>query len=221
MLDPALCDGCGRCVTACPNRLPKLDGRSMTPEAVLDLVLRDRDFYEASGGGMTLSGGEPLMQPAFSAALLRLAHESGINTCIETSLCAPWEAVEALLPWLDHIYFDCKHSDPVRHKQGTGVDNQQILENIRRLLSVRPDAHPRIPVIPGFNDSPSDISGLCSFLLSCHAQEVELMRYHNLASSKYHALARSYDYEQIPQFTDEAFDAIRRQFQAGGLHVVT
>ena len=216
-----LCTSCGLCTSVCPNRLLKLNGFSMTPESILELVLRDQPFYNVSGGGLTLSGGEPLMQPLFSASVLRLARKSHINTCIETSLCAPWENIEPLLPWIDHIFFDCKHFDSERHYQGTGIDNHQILNNIQMLLALRPDAHPRIPIIPGFNDSPYDIAGLSKFLTTCNAQEVELMRFHNLGSSKYHALSRLYSYEQTTEFTDEAFESICDQFRSHGLSVIT
>lgn len=216
-LEPSDCLRCGKCIAACPKGLIEFCGQELSAKQILSVVLRDRPFYETSGGGLTLSGGEPLLQPALALELLQGARNNGISTAIETCLCAPFAALEPLLPWLDEIYFDCKHMDGEKHRRFTGKNNEQILDNIRRLLSLRPDAHARIPVIPGFNDSPEDITCICRGLQQLGIHQVELMRYHRLGDSKYAALGRQYLYHQVPLYSDRAFEAIRRMYQDGGI----
>ena len=193
----------------------------MTVGEVLQIAERDKPFYEAdesgNAGGITLSGGEPLFQPEFTLALLAEAKNRGIGTCIETTLHAPFAVIEAVFPLLDHIYCDFKHADSDKHKSFTGVENKRICENIEQLLALRPDLHIRIPVIPGFNDSRREIDDICAQLLRWNVRQVELMRYHNLASPKYHSLGRTYAYEAIPPFTDEAFFRIRNAYLENGI----
>lgn len=213
------CALCGECVRVCPNLLPVIDGVEMTAEEVMKIVTRDQPFYEASGGGVTLSGGEPLAQPAFSRELLLQAKRAGLSTCIETALFAPFSTIRELLPLLDHIYFDYKHNDTQKHRRFTGVGNELIQENILRLLVLRPDALARIPIIPGFNDSPEDVDALCNSLHTLGIREVQLMRYHNLAAPKYHALGREYQYAHIAPFSDSGFDIIVQMFAVHSIAV--
>ena len=216
-----LCDRCGNCLRVCPTRLPNISGQAMSVGEVLQIAERDRLFYEAdetgNTGGITLSGGEPLFQPEFTLALLTEAKKRGIGTCMETTLYAPFAVIEAAYPLLDHIYCDFKHADSDKHKSFTGIENKIIFANIEQLLALRPDLHIRIPVIPGFNDSRREIDDICAQLLRWNVRQVELMRYHNLASPKYHSLGRAYDYETIPPFTDEAFSQIRNAYLDNGI----
>lgn len=214
---PGNCQQCGKCITVCPQGLLELCGQELSADQILSIVLRDRPFYEASGGGLTLSGGEPLLQPVLALELLRGARNNGISTAIETCLYAPFAAIEQLLPWLDEIYFDCKHMDSEKHLRFTGKGNEQILENISRLLLLRPDAHARIPVIPGFNDSPEDIRCICNGMKQLGIHEAELMRYHRLGDGKYSALGRQCQYHRVPLYSDDAFESIRQMYQAGGI----
>lgn len=220
-LEQESCDLCGNCVQACPDRLIKIHGMEMGAEEIMATVLRDRCFYEASGeGGITLSGGEPLMQPELAKEVLGLAKKSGITTCIETCLHYPFERLEAVLDDLDYIYYDFKHADAKKHLRFTGVDNALIRKNICELNRRRPDARTRIPVIPGFNDTGQDISEICRALKDMGILQVELMRYHNWAASKYHALLRRYDYEAVERFREEEFLAIRERYRENGIELL-
>jgi pyruvate formate lyase activating enzyme len=191
----------------------------MTYKDVLETVLRDRTFFAASGGGMTISGGEPIAQGDFTRQLLEGAKDAGISTCIETSLYGSFETIKMLIPLLDHILFDVKHWDGNQHQRSTGVDNHIIMENIRFILQMRPDAVARIPVIPGFNDSEEDIKNIASHLKSAGVGRVELLPYHNLAASKYSALGREYKYFKIPALKEDVFQRISTAYKNSGLDI--
>lgn len=195
----------------------ELCGIDMAPEEMLKVVLRDRPFYEASGGGMTLSGGEPLMQPELALNLLTGARAAGISTCIETSLHAPFENMTALLPYLDEIFFDFKHADTEKHSLYTGQGCELIQINIEKLLGMRPDAKTRIPVIPGFNDSDDDIGLMCRRLKCLGIESVELMPYHNLATGKYTALNRACRFAGVPMMSDTAVVNTAAKFEKHGI----
>lgn len=213
------CDSCGTCAKACPRRLPSVCGERMSAGRVMEIVLRDRPFYGASGG-LTLSGGEPLAQPKFCAALLEKAKAAGVSTCIETTLYAPLSTLRELAPLLDHIIFDYKHADAAKHDSFTGVDNALIRENVAWLTRARPDAHARVPMIPGFNDSPGDIALICESLRELGVKRVELMRFHNLAGTKYRALGREYGYENVPALGDDAYANAVESFSRNSVEVV-
>lgn len=217
--DANRCNLCGECVKACPNRVICIRGEELSPREVIEIVRRDRPFYQTSGGGMTLSGGEPLFQSDLALELLTLAKQGGISTCIETSLACPFPTIEKLLPYLDEIYFDLKHTDSQKHKEATGADNALILDNIQKLLVLRPDAHMRIPVIPGFNDSNEDIDQICGTLKTLSVSCVELMWYHNLGGPKYTALAREYAYAAVRQFSDTEKQRIQKHYLVNGITV--
>ena len=217
------CTLCRRCLSVCPSRLPSLCGEEMTAAQVLAAVERDRPFYEASAegaslpGGITLSGGEPLLQPQFALALLRESKRRAISTCIETTLCCPYPVIAEAAGLLDWIYCDLKHIDGEKHRRYTGADNRQILENMERLLRIRPDLRIRVPVIPGFNDSPADIDAICSQLRQWGIGEVQLMRYHSLGLPKYRSLGRTCSFESVPPLRDEAFESICNRYRGNGI----
>lgn len=214
------CTLCGTCEKLCPNRVPRISGQELSASEIIDIVLKDKVFYDASGGGLTLSGGEPFFQPEFTLELLVLAKKQGLLTCIETCLCCPFTSIEKALPYLDEIYFDIKHVNEAKHQLATGVGNRQILSNIQQLLDLRPDAKPRIPVIPNFNDMETDIREICDTLHTIGISSVELMWYHNLGAPKYHALSRIYDYEQITIFTEETKQHIAELYNAEGITLI-
>lgn len=183
----AACTGCGRCADVCRSGAREISGYEITPEEALRTVLRDRAFYETSGGGMTLTGGEPLAQPDFARELLRLCREQGVNTAVETSGFAPWEALEGLLPLLDHVYYDIKGIDPALHRRNTGVSNEVILANAERLKQSGANVVFRMPYIPGFNDG--ELAAVRAFT---EGSPLQLMPYHDTGAGKYAALGRDY-----------------------------
>jgi pyruvate formate lyase activating enzyme len=192
----------------------------MTLEEIMDIIVRDKPFFDASGGGITLSGGEPLSQPDFSAELLGRAKKEGLSTCIETSLYAPFEVIERLIPLLDEILFDIKHWDSEKHRIFTGTENRLITGNIRKLITLHPNILARIPVIPGFNDSEADIKKIIIHLRKLGIQKLQLLKYHNLALAKYSALNRTYLASNILPSSETAFETIRAVYRNAGLSVI-
>ncbi|MGQ9682793.1 MAG: glycyl-radical enzyme activating protein [Anaerolineae bacterium] len=183
------CVACGACVDTCYAEALVLCGRWWTPEALLAEVLKDRAFYEQSGGGVTLSGGEPLLQQEFVRAFLPLCKGAGLHTAIETSACAPWRELEALLPWLDLAMVDLKHMDAEAHRRATGASNRRILANLRRLAAAGLPLIVRTPVVPGVNDTVEAIAGIARFVAELPSLlYYELMPFHRLAEAKFRSL---------------------------------
>ncbi|MBO4298970.1 MAG: glycyl-radical enzyme activating protein, partial [Clostridia bacterium] len=181
------CRGRGECVAVCPARALTLYGEEVSVQDILPRLLEDRAFYEASGGGVTLSGGEPLMQADFAAALLRALKEAGVHTALDTSGFAPWADFEKALPFTDLVLFDVKAASEEAHIACTGRSNRLILENLRRLDETGKTIDVRVPFVPGFNDAEMDaIIGVLRPLRSL--RRVKILPYHNYADSKYRSL---------------------------------
>ena len=147
------CLGCGKCVESCPNEALNLLTHFFSPEEVLDAVIQDELFYRRSGGGITLSGGEPFTQLNFSLNILRLAKENGLDTCVETCGYFNLENMDSLkmVEFVDTFYYDLKNMDSQKHKEATGVENSKILENFSKLCKMGKKIIVRIPIIPNFN----------------------------------------------------------------------
>ncbi|HEX2965166.1 MAG TPA: glycyl-radical enzyme activating protein [Syntrophorhabdaceae bacterium] len=189
-IDRTACLKCGTCVAACPNQARRLSGKQMSVGEVLNTVKKDLKFYETSGGGITLSGGEATFQHDFALALLKKSRELKIHTTLETCGYASWNILEELLPYIDLVLYDIKHWDPERHQRGTGVSNQVIIENAKRIAELKP-MKVRVPLIPLFNDSEHDIRSIASFVGSLPNQiEMELLAYNPLGEGKYERLGK-------------------------------
>jgi pyruvate formate lyase activating enzyme len=188
------CRACGRCTDTCYAEALVLTGRRMTVGQVVEEVLRDRAFYETSGGGVTLSGGEPLLQPGFSQAILACCRAEGLHTAIETAGHCRWGDLAALLSVTDLVLMDLKHVDPARHRAATGVSNRRILANGRRLVQSGVQVAFRLPVVPTVNDTPEEVAAIAAFVRSLAAlapgppPALELLAFHHLAGSKYQSL---------------------------------
>ncbi|MHB1000820.1 MAG: glycyl-radical enzyme activating protein [Armatimonadota bacterium] len=192
-IDRAKCVVCGACAKLCPPEALRLIGRVAPVDEVVGVVMRDQPFYKTSGGGATISGGEPLFQYEFSRCLLRALKENGLHTAIETCGLASWEKVSGLAEFTDLFLYDIKVIDAAKHKSLCGVDNALIMQNARRLAETGKEILIRTPIIPGCNDSPDDIRALGEFVLSLSGQrKLELMPYHKIGSGKYEALGRTY-----------------------------
>jgi pyruvate formate lyase activating enzyme len=216
--DRSICTSCGTCVDACPNGARELLGTEMTARQVLERVERDRVFFEESGGGMTLTGGEPTAQPEFLAALLEGAAGLGIHTALETCGAFPRKLVELLTERVDLFLFDLKHTDPERHRAGTGATNAGILANARAVLDAVSAERfvPRIPVIPGFNGDPLAIGAIGDFLTEVgYGGVVHLMPYHDWAGYKHDRLGRVM--RRAPRNGDGAREAISTALADRGL----
>ncbi len=189
------CVACGACVEICPSMALEMMGKTVSSEEVLDEVVRDQPFYTTSGGGMTLSGGEPAMQPEFASALLRGAKERGIHTAMETAGHISWSVYERFLPDLDMVLFDSKQMDSERHALYTGQPNTKIHENLRKFCGADQTVEVivRTPVIPGFNDDRENFEKLAEFLLSMErVPAVQVLPYNPLAGSKHPRLGMVY-----------------------------
>lgn len=193
----AHCDAEGHCLETCPGGALRLFGGKRTAGDILREVERDLVYYQESGGGLTLSGGEPLRQIDFSVALLQGAKSAGLHTCVETCGFAPRQAFARILPWTDLFLFDYKLSDPETHRRWTGVDNRLILANLRWLHSAGGQIVLRCPILPGLNDHQEHrdaIAALCRELP--RIQSVEYLPYHHTGASKYQLLGRPYPFAE-------------------------
>ncbi|MCJ7434624.1 MAG: glycyl-radical enzyme activating protein [Anaerolineales bacterium] len=219
-IDPKLCDLCGLCVDQCYAGALEQLGRLRTVGEVLTIVEEDRPFYDESGGGMTLSGGEPLTQPQFTYGLLKGAKARGIQTAIETSGFAPWPVWKNLLPYLDLILYDLKETDPKQHEYFTGVSNELVLDNLRRLTKANKPVIVRRPVIPGYNDTPESIHALGRFVRELETvSEIDLLPYHRLGQNKYKQLGQEYLMDDMPTMKDEEVTGLRDILLSYGLNV--
>ena len=192
------------------DRKPKTVGQDVTVREVMQEVEKDRVYYRRSGGGLTLSGGECLMQPDFATGLLRAAHETGINTAIESTGFAPFETIQKLLPYLDYYLMDIKHTDSRKHQEFTGQPNEWILENAFRIASSsNVELIIRVPVVPTFNDSVEEIKAIARFADTLPGVErLHLLPYHRLGQDKYAGLGREYTMTDIVPPTREHMEGL-------------
>jgi pyruvate formate lyase activating enzyme len=195
-------------------------GRTVSPGDILGEALQDRNFYANSRGGVTLSGGEVTVQSAFARETLSLLKTNGIHTAIETNLAAPWERIEPLLPSLDLVMFDIKHMDSATHREWTGIGNERILENARRLGSLDLPLIVRTPVIPGFNDRAAAISEIAAFAAGLSALDYyELLAFNPLGADKYRCLGKPYLLQDAPMIPDSTMRELSRAAATHGIEV--
>jgi glycyl-radical enzyme activating protein len=197
-VDRRACVACGRCVQACPMSALQIKGKPMAVEDVMAEVVKDRVYYEESGGGLTISGGEPLLQIDFTAALLAAARAQSIHTCVETCGHVSWDRFERILPVTDLFLYDCKATDPVRHREFTGASDDLIRENLNRVLASGKSVILRCPLVPGVNDDDAHLQGIAA-LSQSHAGivGVEVMPYHAMARAKYGRIGKAYTLSAI------------------------
>ena len=205
----AACAACGRCAAVCEGAAREIAGKTAAVEDIIAAVVRDRAFYETSGGGLTLSGGEPLAQPAFCFALLAAAKEQGVHTAVETCGFAWPDVLEKMLPVTDLFLFDVKGIDEKNHIQNTGVSNRVILDNAKRLMAGGANVRFRMPYIPGYNAQ--ELEAVRAFTSGF---PLELMPYHNTAAGKYKALQRPFATAAVSPPADSE---MRRLAEAPGL----
>lgn len=194
------CTVCGLCVEACPAAALEVIGRRWTAEELVAELLKDRVFYETSGGGVTFSGGEPMMQVGFLADVLPLCKEEGIHVALDTSGVLPWDAYERVLPFVDLVLLDLKIMDPARHKAATGMSNENVLITARRLAAIGKPVWVRTPVIPGYTSDLENITAIGEFIRKClpNVERWDLLAYTNLGKPKYHRLDLRYALDATP-----------------------
>ncbi|NLV73434.1 MAG: glycyl-radical enzyme activating protein [Chloroflexi bacterium] len=214
------CEACGRCAETCYAEALVIAGEVKTAQEVVDEVLRDKPFYETSQGGITLSGGEPLLQFDFAHEILRLSREQGLHTAIETALHFPWARVEAILDVTDLVMADVKLMDDARHRECTGVSNERILANLRSLAAQGKPLIIRTPLVPGVNDTPEEISAIAHFAAELpNLLYYELLAFHPMASGKYDSLGMDYRAREIKRPAKELMDELTEIAAQAGIQV--
>lgn len=206
--DAGRCNNCGACVKACVNGALSIIGTYYSVEEILRVVEKDRTFYRASGGGVTLSGGEPLFQTDFALQLLKDCKNINMHTAVETSAHVHFRDLESISGYADVMLVDIKHLDPQEHKRLTGVTNELILSNISRLAAFHPMVKVRYPLIPGCNDQEAALEKLAKWL-KVHLKKpaVELLPYHRYGEHKYSMLGRNYALAGLPEHSQEKIKA--------------
>lgn len=219
--DRARCTLCGRCAEACYADARQIVGRGYSFAETMAMIERDRDFYVQSGGGVTFSGGEPLAQPEFLLELLRACKAAGLHTALDTCGAAPWEQFERLLPCVDLFLYDLKLMDAARHRQYTGVSNQQILSNLQRLAATGKPLWLRMPFVPGVNDDEDNLAAAAAFVAALPGRPpLHLLPYHNSAGAKYAGLDLPYRLPDVASPSQAQLQAAAQHFLSAGLTVI-
>ena len=213
------CTDCGVCTQVCYAGAREIVGRLYTVEDVLDIVLRDEVFYKNSGGGVTLSGGDPVVHVEFASELLRMLKERGIHTAIETCGACELARFKTLIENVDLVLFDLKHADTNIHKKYTGMGNEEILRNLSYIGDQKKALIIRVPLIPGINDSPSNLIAVAKYALQNHALQIHLLPFHKIGEAKWEGLDYSYQLkgksEPDSQLIERAYDIL----SSCGIHV--
>jgi pyruvate formate lyase activating enzyme len=218
--DAEKCTLCGECVELCYTEARQILGHEMTAVQLWSEIERDVAFYDQSNGGVTFSGGEPLMQPEFLLALLRGCQERGVHTALDTCGFARWETLDRIRAYVDLFLFDLKLLDEGRHKKLTGVSNARILENLRRLVRAEHNIVLRVPVIPGVNDDVENIRAIGSFASALQSLDrIDVLPYHSSATSKYERLDRKYSLSGLYPPSEERIAEITHILEGFGLQV--
>lgn len=216
IFDREKCTGCGKCEGVCLGEAIVFYGREVTPDEICSELLKDKDYFTASGGGVTVSGGEPLCRVDFLTELLSKLRENGVNTAVDTCLCVSREALARTVPYTDTYLVDIKAIDPSLHKRLTGQDNALILDNLRYLDGLGCKMYIRVPYVPGQNDG--EMEKIADLVASLRTRpKVKLLAYHDFAKSKYEALGLDYPMGDTRRPDKASLDAAREHFTRRGI----
>lgn len=216
--NPEKCRDCLHCVSVCPSEALSHEGEYKSVRKIVDVCLQDKDFYETSSGGITISGGEGLCHPEFLEELLRALKHHKLHVAIETTGYTKPEVFQKLAPMFDLSLFDVKHYDSTRHYEGTHVRNELIIKNLKRAISHGIKFLPPTPVIPDFNASLENAAGIAALLKEAEAKQVQLLPFHQFEESKYHKLCQAYAYENAAALHEDDLKAYRQVFLDHGIH---
>ncbi len=215
-----ICSGCGKCAEFCYAEALVMAGEEMTVEEVVEEVEKDKAFYDNSGGGVTLSGGEALLQKDFAKAILIESKKRGLHTVVDTAGNVPWQLFEEVLPYVDLFLYDIKVLDDKKHRRATGVGNERILDNFSKLAMAGKDICIRIPVIPNLNDNKEEMEKMAAFIKGLNGiHTVELLPFHGLGEGKYESLGMEYQAKGYISPSDDHIIQLMEAFSAIGLIV--
>lgn len=214
----AACDGCGNCVKACPNGALELIGKLVTVDELVTDLLKDRVFYQTSGGGVTFSGGEPLWQSGFVTQVARRMKEEGIHTALDTAGYVSWCHFDEVLDYIDLVLFDIKLAGREPHRQFTGRENDLILANAQLLSQRGVPMHIRLVMIPGINDSAARLRARMEIVSSLKSvQQVDILPYHRYGAGKYARLGLEYPLADLEEHTPEQIAEIQELMESYGI----
>jgi pyruvate formate lyase activating enzyme len=222
-IDRNNCTICGKCAEVCTSQALSIVGRDVTLEEVMAIIEKDRAFYRKSGGGVTISGGEALVQHEFTLALLKECKSRGLHTCLDTTGYAKWDICKEILPYVDLFLYDLKHMNSEKHRELTGVPNELILENARKMAAEKAAFQMRIPIIPGLTDSGENLRTASAFCLELGSsvQVIQILPYHRLGIAKYERLHKKYELEEITPPSDQHMESCKSIIESYGLNVKT
>ncbi len=221
-VDRGKCTVCGLCADICctgSKRICRICGDTLTAGEVIGRVKKDMVFYNRSDGGLTLSGGEPTASPEFALALLQLAKENGINTAVETSGYCEEETFRQIMRYTDMVLFDMKHTDPQRHKEGTGVENALIMKNLYNIAKMKKKTVIRYPLIPDYNDDEKNLLATAEIAGEVNALEIHVLPFHQLGAGKWVSLDKPYSYAEKKPPARETIDRAVAALSSSGLPV--
>jgi pyruvate formate lyase activating enzyme len=217
-IDRNTCIQCGKCTQVCPTQALEMKGKRMTVSDVMRELQKDENLYRRSGGGITLSGGEPLAQPDFTRELLKACKKNGWHTAIETSGFATSEVIDDIFQYVDLALTDIKALDPVLHINNTGVDNRRILENLIKISFITKTIV-RIPVIQGVNDNPEEIRNIGGFArLMLNVDTIHLLPYHTYGENKYNLLGKIYLMDNTQKIADNKMTILKNEIESLGFN---
>ena len=207
------CTSCGACASGCRADALAIAGKKVGVGDILPRIVADQAYYDMSGGGLTLSGGEPLLQAAFCAELAKRCAAQGIQTLIDTAACVSYRHFETVLPYIREFYVDLKCPDESSYRRYTGGSLKIVLDNLRRLSDAEAAITIRIPIIPHINDDPVSCRRMANYLNGIAIKEIHLLPFHKLGSSKYKALGLDYSYSKYPAYSPENLVPLLDSFQ--------
>jgi pyruvate formate lyase activating enzyme len=213
------CNLCAKCCQACPTGALAITGKQASLKEVLEEIDKDSIFYDESHGGVTASGGEPLLQLDFLNALLKECKDRNIHTAVDTCGYASRDAIDKISDKVDLFLYDIKIMDEKKHIKYTGVSNGPILENLKRLAENGSNIQIRFPIIPGINDDKENVTETAEFVASCRITNVSLLPYHRAGIEKYRSLSRSYKLKKVQTPSDQDLNLIEEELEAFGLKV--
>lgn len=218
--DASRCDQCGACCDACYFLARKLSSQAMTVDQLFENIMRDEIVYKNSGGGVTISGGEPLVYPDFNWELLSRCVQAGITTAVETAGLVPQEVVERFVPVTDTFLFDMKLFHTERHREWTGVSNDLILQNLRRVTDLHDNVVIRVPLIPGVNDTPEEFGAMMDFVSSLRTVNgVHILPFHQFGAGKYSLAGIPYALADMEEDNEQGIERCKGIAEQHGLRV--